>query len=761
MISKSSLLGHALCIQVVIHFWVEVNCHGGMSEPPMRSLAWRYGYDAPVNYDWNALYCGGYNVFKESGGKCGLCGDPYNGPFENDRGGPFDTGVIVRHYPAGLGVIDVKFEISAFHKGYVTFKLCPNNDMVLTKECLDRHPLTIKEGQENGDPYKFYPPGIGLHEVKVELPRGIICDRCVLQWTYTAGNNEGQSESGQRCMGCGLQETFVNCADISIGGTIDRIPVHNNTIPPEEILVIPNTPEVTKWFEDTQKDAATDVIQVITQHLPQSQSGHPQQRTPSGSHMQDVDRPGISAVNVPHTKDSVIDNIAVANWIRSGMGPEVNQMNTLNNAGGVISLRDGTNSQHLQRNGAQTVGQTGSTGLTSTGNPELDNWIASVRQNMLTVNAGNSIQGLNMFGEMLQHLPNNVGGTATVNFPRPSHIHTVADLRQNQQQHQQQQQNALIQQQQLIQQQIEQQQQLQLQQGQLQNQQQRVQHQLLTQQQQQQLQQQQQQLQQRQLQHLVQQQQQQLLQGGARFPNTVQTNTLTQATPQFAVSQNTINTANLGSLIGSIDNTVKSVQALHINPAQINNPISPSQTNNLIPPQEFVSRMVALSQTFPSPSQWVRGDGMSDPRDAVRPATQLVARDFSTQEIQQHVPQLPSNMGPRQDASAMSEFRNQQMATANMQNWFPNSQAFAQNRITAIHLSEPAAAIGQNMNGQVYRQINPQSLPRRIQVESMEVAQHLLRKFPQLQGRVYLSSQAHLRNKYDNMNIKYSQRQIA
>jgi len=36
--------------------------HGGMHEPPMRSLAWKYGYDAPINYDWNSLYCGGFNV---------------------------------------------------------------------------------------------------------------------------------------------------------------------------------------------------------------------------------------------------------------------------------------------------------------------------------------------------------------------------------------------------------------------------------------------------------------------------------------------------------------------------------------------------------------------------------------------------------------------------------------------------------------------------------------------------------------------------
>lgn len=36
--------------------------HGGLLEPPSRSLAWRYGFDAPINYDWMSLFCGGYQV---------------------------------------------------------------------------------------------------------------------------------------------------------------------------------------------------------------------------------------------------------------------------------------------------------------------------------------------------------------------------------------------------------------------------------------------------------------------------------------------------------------------------------------------------------------------------------------------------------------------------------------------------------------------------------------------------------------------------
>ena len=42
-----------------------------------------------------------------------------------------------------------------------------------------------------------------------QLPRGLSCSRCVLQWRYHAGNNWGRDiETGQPCLGCGAQEEF-------------------------------------------------------------------------------------------------------------------------------------------------------------------------------------------------------------------------------------------------------------------------------------------------------------------------------------------------------------------------------------------------------------------------------------------------------------------------------------------------------------------------------------------------------------------------
>ena len=36
--------------------------HAKMIEPPMRSSMWRFGFDTPINYNDNELFCGGIEV---------------------------------------------------------------------------------------------------------------------------------------------------------------------------------------------------------------------------------------------------------------------------------------------------------------------------------------------------------------------------------------------------------------------------------------------------------------------------------------------------------------------------------------------------------------------------------------------------------------------------------------------------------------------------------------------------------------------------
>ena len=39
----------------------------------------RYGFNTPPNYNDHELYCGGYSrQWRTNGGKCGICGDPWD-----------------------------------------------------------------------------------------------------------------------------------------------------------------------------------------------------------------------------------------------------------------------------------------------------------------------------------------------------------------------------------------------------------------------------------------------------------------------------------------------------------------------------------------------------------------------------------------------------------------------------------------------------------------------------------------------------------
>lgn len=84
-----------------------------------------------------------------NGGKCGLCGDPYDQqqPRQNEAGGKYATGIISAHYTVGQ-VIDITVDVTANHKGWFEFRLCPNNDVKkpATQACLDKYLLQLADG---------------------------------------------------------------------------------------------------------------------------------------------------------------------------------------------------------------------------------------------------------------------------------------------------------------------------------------------------------------------------------------------------------------------------------------------------------------------------------------------------------------------------------------------------------------------------------------------------------------------------------------
>lgn len=73
-----------------------------------------------------------------NGGKCGVCGDPFNGARDNEYGGKYGLGVIVRKYNPGSEIL-LRIELTASHMGYFEFRVCP--DKAATQECLDENVL--------------------------------------------------------------------------------------------------------------------------------------------------------------------------------------------------------------------------------------------------------------------------------------------------------------------------------------------------------------------------------------------------------------------------------------------------------------------------------------------------------------------------------------------------------------------------------------------------------------------------------------------
>lgn len=210
------LVGLLLCFKKI----TVVTGHGRMIEPASRNSMWRYNYLNARNYNDMGLNCGGFtNQFEVHMGKCGVCGDPWQGPREHEAGGKYARGLVARQYKKG-SFINVTIELTSNHQGYFEYRLCAVNDpnVRATKQCFDRNLLNIVG---HGTRY-FISQGeqsIFIENV-IMLPPTIECSQCVLQWKWVAGQSMGPDGLGGECLGCGNQENFINCADIAIGNRV-------------------------------------------------------------------------------------------------------------------------------------------------------------------------------------------------------------------------------------------------------------------------------------------------------------------------------------------------------------------------------------------------------------------------------------------------------------------------------------------------------------------------------------------------------------
>ena len=78
----------------------------------------------------------------------------------------------------------------------------------------------------------------------MNLPYGLTCSQCVIQWTYYTGNTWGVCKNGTEGMGCGDQETFRNCADVQINSVVGSYPPGALALPRRVVYQADNTPLV-------------------------------------------------------------------------------------------------------------------------------------------------------------------------------------------------------------------------------------------------------------------------------------------------------------------------------------------------------------------------------------------------------------------------------------------------------------------------------------------------------------------------------------
>lgn len=87
-----------------------------------------------------------------------------------------------------------------------------------TDECFAEYPVLLSDGSKL---FTISNDEKGPVSYKVKLPEGLTCRHCVMRWHWRVANTWGLCENGTHAVGCGNQETFRSCSDISI---VDSLP---------------------------------------------------------------------------------------------------------------------------------------------------------------------------------------------------------------------------------------------------------------------------------------------------------------------------------------------------------------------------------------------------------------------------------------------------------------------------------------------------------------------------------------------------------
>ncbi|KAH9495281.1 hypothetical protein Btru_016289 [Bulinus truncatus] len=206
-----------VCILFQFHFVVILG-HGRLLDPPSRMSAWRAGFNVPINYDDQGMNCGSVGTqWGQNGGKCGICGDSWSGTrfYERPNGPMVQHNIITKKYYEN-SVINISLQLTANHKGWNEFRICDiakSGGIEASQACLDGNVLRNQSGST-----RLYFPSekTGFFNFVLQLPRGMTCAHCLLQWRWKTGHSWGCDQ-----FGCGIgrgeeHEEFYGCSDVTI-----------------------------------------------------------------------------------------------------------------------------------------------------------------------------------------------------------------------------------------------------------------------------------------------------------------------------------------------------------------------------------------------------------------------------------------------------------------------------------------------------------------------------------------------------------------
>ncbi|XP_071145906.1 uncharacterized protein [Mytilus edulis] len=208
--------------------YFSVDGSGYLKNPASRNSIWRYFGAASfasniiANHDDMNVNCGGTFVkdHNDLPQKCGICGDPKNGPLDHEDPSKYAKGYITQVYHEGT-TINVTVTVTGKKEGgfFMLDLCCPAGNSPVTEQCFQR--LIFKDTNSNTLPINNF-EGDGSFEVI--LPPGVTGDRCVMRWIWITANEYSCDPTGLCGVGYWEQPAFVNCADVIVLATGDPIP---------------------------------------------------------------------------------------------------------------------------------------------------------------------------------------------------------------------------------------------------------------------------------------------------------------------------------------------------------------------------------------------------------------------------------------------------------------------------------------------------------------------------------------------------------